>query len=205
MALQRRAKKMRRMRRNVQKGSQFYGKRKIKQPVHYFSRTQYLPGYFNLVAGGAAVGSALNFQLASVPAFSEFQNLYDQYQIKAIKLSLIPRFTEVPNSSSTGNMWTVLDYDDSNIPPNIDTLLQYQNVKRTRMNAVHSRYLKPAVTNEVYATGIATAYAPVKNIWLDIANANVEHYGVKLWFDTRVTNVIYDVQVKYFMAFKNVR
>lgn len=196
---------MRRMRRNVQKGSQFYGKRKIKQPVHYFSRTQYLPGYFNLVAGGAAVGSALNFQLASVPAFSEFQNLYDQYQIKAIKLSLIPRFTEVPNSSSTGNMWSVLDYDDSNVPPNIDTLLQYQNVKRTRMNAVHSRYLKPAVTNEVFATGIATAYAPVKNTWLDIANANVEHYGVKLWFDTRVTNVIYDIQVKYFMAFKNVR
>lgn len=193
------------MRRNVQKGSQFYGKRKIKQPVHYFSRTQYLPGYFNLVAGGAAVGSALNFQLASVPAFSEFQNLYDQYQIKAIKLSLIPRFTEVPNSSSTGNMWSVLDYDDSNVPPNIDTLLQYQNVKRTRMNAVHSRYLKPAVTNEVFATGIATAYAPVKNTWLDIANANVEHYGVKLWFDTRVTNVIYDIQVKYFMAFKNVR
>lgn len=192
------------LRRAVRKSSQFYGKR-IKQPVQFFQRTQYLPGFYNLIAGGAGTGAAVNFKLSSVPNAAEFTQLYDQYQIKGIKISLIPRFTEVPNSSGTGNMWSILDYDDSNVPANLDTLLQYQNVKRTRMHMVHSRYLKPQVTSEVYATGIATAYAPKKNVWLDVGNPDVEHYGVKLWFDSRLTNVIFDVQIKYYLAFKNVR
>lgn len=189
---------------SVMRSTQFYGKR-IKQPVQYFTRTAYSPGYINLLAGGAAVGSAYNFQLGQVPSFTEFTGLYDQYQIKAVKLTLIPRYTEVSLGATQGNMWSVLDQDDSLAPANLDTLLQYQNVKRTRMNQIHSRYIKPSVATEVYATGIASAYAPRRNVWLDCTTAAIEHYGIKFWFDSRVSNTIFDMQVKYYLAFKNVR
>lgn len=188
------------------RGSQFYGRR-IRQPVQYFTRTQYFPSYYQLVAGGAATGASQLFQLSQLPNYTEFTALYDQYMIKAVKISLIPKYTEVALGSTTqGNMWSVVDYDDATPPPNIDTILQYQNLKRTRMSQVHSRYLKPAVSSEVYATGLASSYSPKKNVWLDATTAQVEHYGVKFWFDARGTQpVTFDMQVKYYLAFKNVR
>lgn len=188
-------------------GRQFYGKRGLRQPVHYFTRTQYLPNYYQLIAGGAGTGAGLNFQLANLPNYTEFTGLYDQYMIKGIKISLIPKHTETGLGTTTqANMWSVIDMDDSTGPANLEVLLQYANVKRTRMNQVHTRYLKPAVSSEVYATGIASTYAPKKNVWLDATNANVEHYGVKLWFDARGTQpVTFDVQVKYYLAMKSIR
>lgn len=186
------------------RGTQFYGK-KIKQPVHFFTRTAYRPAYFALPAGGAAVGTAINFKLSDLPNASEFTQLYDQYQIKGVKITLIPRYTDVNVGQTQGNVWSVLDYDDSNVPTSIDTLMQYQNVKRTRMNQIHSRYLKPAVSKEVYATGIATSYSMAKNTWMDAANDSVEHYGIKMWFDTRQVLTTIDVQLKFYLAFKNVR
>lgn len=181
-------------------------RRRPKQPIQYFTRTVYLPNYYALLAGGPAVGAGLNFRLSQVPNSSEFTTLYDQYKIKAVKCTLIPRFTEVPIGSTQGNMWSVLDYDDSSPPGNLDELLQRQNLKRTRMHQIHSRYLRPMVTQEVYATGVATAYAPKRNVWLDCTNSDVEHYAVKFWFDARGTApVTYDLQLKYYLAFKNVR
>lgn len=177
--------------------------RKIKQPTQYFTRTVYLPAYFSLIAGGAAAGSSLNFTLSQVPDYTDFTTLYDQYKIKAVKCTLIPRHTEVGLGTITqGNMWSVLDYDDSAIPTSLDALLQYQNTKRTRMNQTHSRYLKPMVGTAL--AGGSTA--PKRNQWIDATNSGVEHRGIKFWFDQRGTApVTYDVQIKYYLAFKNVR
>lgn len=193
-------------RKRMAAGRQFYGKGK-RQPVHYFTRTQYLPNYYQLIAGGAGVGSALNFQLGNLPNFTEFTGLYDQYMIKAVKVQIIPKFTETSLGTTTqANMWSVVDLDDSTPPPNLETLLQYNNLKRTRMNQTHTRYLKPAVAREVFATGIASAYSPKTNVWLDATTAAIEHYGLKLWFDARGTQpVTFDVSVKYYLAMKNVR
>lgn len=197
--------KMQRVKRKLQ-----YGGRRIKQPVQYFTRTLYRPGYVGLTPGNPASGQAVNFQLSSVPDFTEFTNLYDQYQIKAVKVSYIPRFTEAGNQTAQniGNMWSVIDYDDSNVPPNLNTLLQYQNIKRTQMNKIHTRYLKPMVATEAFATGIASTYAPKRNVWLDATTAATEHYGIKLWFDQIVAGsspIVFDQVIKFYLAFKNVR
>jgi len=189
--------------------TQFYG-RKIKQPVQYFTRNVYRPGFYQLTGGGAASGAGLNFQLTNLPNSSEFTSLYDQYQIKAVKVSLIPRHTEV-NASTTvvqGNVWSVLDYDDTTAPVNVDQLLQYQNLKRTQMSKIHSRYLRPMVASEIFQSGIASGYAPRRKIWIDVASPATEHYGVKFWFDALpigAATITYDVHLKFYLAFKNVR
>lgn len=180
---------------------------KIKQPVQYFTRTKYTPSQF-AIATGVTGASGLNFKLSDLPNYTEFTALYDQYQIRAIKIQLIPRFTESAAATSTqaiGNMWSVIDYDDSGAPGALNDLLQYQNVKRTRTNQMHSRYFKPKVADEVFGSGVATAYSAAKNVWLDCNNPVVEHYGIKFWFDATTAGVTYDMMVKMYLAFKNVR
>lgn len=182
--------------------------RQVKQPVQYFVRTSYQLAGYSLAGGAAATGAARVFRLSAVPNAGEFTALYDQYQIKGVKISLIPRYTESSAGVAgqvIGNMWSALDYDDASVPANVDTLLQYQNVKRTRMNQVHSRFLRPMIANEIYNTGVATAYAPKRNVWIDCASDTTEHYGIKFWFDSSAAGVTFDVQVKFYLAFKNVR
>lgn len=192
-------------RKMYKKRKQQFMSRRVAQPVHFFKRTRYESAFYNLIAGGVAVGASKVFTLNDLPQSSEFTNLYDQYQIKAIKIQLIPRFTEVSNTSSQGNMWSILDQDDATPPPNIDTVLQYQNVKRTRMNQIHTRYFKPRVAKEVFSSGITSTYSPSKNVWVDMAAPGTEHYAIKFWFDSRATNVVFDIQTTYYLAMKCVR
>lgn len=183
-----------------------YGGRKIKQPVHFFTRTFVQPAQYSLAPSGAAVGGVFLFSLASLPSVSDFTTLYDQYQIRGCKISLIPRYTEASAGGSLiGNMWSCIDYDDSTAPLSIDTVLQYQNVKRTRMNQIHSRYFKPQVNTAVIQSGSTVTSAPKSNIWIDIANTAVEHRGLKLWFEQSTAGVTYDVHCKLYFAMKNVR
>lgn len=191
---------------------QYYGK-KIKQPVHFYKRAQYTLNSIAITPGAAAFGRSDNFKLSQITSSNEFTQLYDQYQIKAVKVQFIPRFTEAAIFGSTttaqiGNIWSCIDYDDATPPANVSTVLQYQNVKRTQMNKIHTRYLRPMVATEVFATGIASAYAPKRNIWLDCTNADVEHYGLKMWVDGIPASsppIVFDVVATYYLAFKNVR
>lgn len=185
-----------------------YRNKVVKQPVQYFTRTSYQLSGYSVAAGAAAAGFARVFRLSACPNVSEFTNLYDQYQIKGVKISLIPRYTMTQSGAplaAIGNVWSALDYDDASAPTSVDQLLQYQNVKRTQMNRVHSRFLRPCIANEIFNTGIATAYAPKRNTWIDCTSDTVEHYGIKLWIDSSQAGVTFDVQVKFYLAFKNVR
>lgn len=205
----RRAKRSSRPKRRMPRRRNYgYRNKVVKQPVQYFTRTSYQLSGYSIAAGGAAAGFARVFRLSAVPNASEFTNLYDQYQVKGVKISLIPRYTESTAGTAgslIGNMWSAIDYDDASPPANVDTLLQYQNVKRTRLNQVHSRFIRPCIANEIFNTGIATAYAPKRNVWIDCTSDTVEHYGIKLWIDSSAAGVTFDVQVKFYLAFKNVR
>lgn len=196
-------------RRRMARGSQFYGKT-VKQPVQYFTRTAFFPALFTATTTAPAPAVS-NFKLSDIPNPTDFTTLYDQYQIKAIKYTLIPKFSNQPlevgsgaAASMLGNVWSVIDYDDSATPLNLAELLQYQNLKRTRMDKIHSRYLIPKVNTTVGAN-----IQPKSKVWLDVATTNTPHHGIKLWFDNIAgitnTEIKYDLMVKYYLAFKNVR
>lgn len=201
---------LRRGRRRGGRQQFFNTKRGLRQPVQYFKRTVYNPQFIQLTPGLVATGAAYTFNLSAVTNSAEFSSLYDQYQIKGIKIELIPKHTEVIASTTVvqGNVHSVLDYDDSNTPIGLDTLLQYQNYRSTRMNRVHKRYLKPKVLHEIYRSAVSTGYAPKSNTWLDVAADSIPHYGVKFWFDglpVGAATLYYDVKTTYYLAFKNVR
>lgn len=203
----------RRKTRMARSRKQYYSRpNQIRQPVQYFTRSYYSPAHITIPTGGPAVGYSDNFLLSSMPDVSDFTSLYDQYQIKAIKYKLIPRISNagpsgaVGNPSILGNIWSVIDYDDSNVPTSLTTLLQYQNLKRTQYHQTHSRYIA-APTVDIGAGTPLTSSVVKRRQWIDCSNINIQHYGIKLWVDGSLGSypLSFDLHVKYYMAFKNVR
>lgn len=176
------------------------------QPVQYFKRTTY---EVNWIQSGA-VDSFKNlvFQLNQVPNYTEFTSLYDQYCIKGISFVLMPRFNSGEVAlASTPPSWSILDYDGS-FPTNNAAMLQYQNLKMKSGYGIHKRYLKPAISTEVYESPIGTAYAPKKNVFIDSAYVDVPHYGATVMIPANVgvgENVTWDLKITYYLAMKNVR
>lgn len=182
----------------------------VNQPVQYFTRSAYTQAAITIPAGGAGAGYAYQFQLNQLPNFAEFQGLYDQYKISKVKFQLIPRFN-FANSSGSGNVgsiFSVMDFDDATAPTSRDDLLQYQNLKRTKMTSTLTRTISPAVAVQIYTAPIP-GFSP-KRTFLDLGNAAVPHYGIKLWVDgslagTSPNPMIFDLQVKFWLSMKNVR
>lgn len=206
----------RRRRRNMRLRRGMIGRR-IAQPVQYFKRSVYLSG--NIVTSVTSdTFTNQFFALSSVPNYTEFTNLYDQYKINAVKVTLIPRGNTAEITASSGastvfqgqsvGVFSVIDYDDTAVLANINEACQYQNMKMTRATQQHSRYLKPrfnllSVTNQ--GTG-ATGASQNTRGWLDCDYINVPHYGVKWALQQNVNyNLTYDVKIDYYLAFKNVR
>ena len=92
----------------------------------------------------AGVSPALftnQFTLSSLPSFTEFQALFDQFRIKRIKIMYLPpnsiAWTGSTSSQPIGEFYTVLDFDDATTPGSLNDLLQYQTLKRTYFNKPH--------------------------------------------------------------------
>nr|WPR18783.1 MAG: capsid protein [Owegonang virus 28] len=177
----------------------------IRQPVQYFKRSVFssaaittTPGIFN--------GTTQTFQLNQVPNVTEFTSLYDQYQIRAVKLSIIPRCSDSDTSlQGASQIFTALDYDSSAAPTGTNELMQYQNLRMTRNLGIHKRYLKPKPLLTNFSLG-ASAYSNApRGTWIDCTADSVPHYGIKIGFPAASASFVYDYKVDFYLAFKNVR
>lgn len=183
----------------------------LRQPVHYFKRTQFATNVIT-VSGGASYFGASSFEIQNLPNFNEFTSLYDQYKLTAIKYQILPRgnSADVGTSATQGNqgrIFSVIDYDDSNAPASFNDMTQYQNLKSTPNTMTHTRYFKPKFIMDVLSGGVGlTANAP-RSGWIDCTQADVKHRGIKIGIQApnATATWTYDLMVTYYLAFKNVR
>lgn len=203
-------------------------------PVHTFKRTvsQNIP--INQLYGWNSGGFSLNLIFAlsqmtcfingastftpAIPDYTDFTSLFDQYQIRGVELELYWSKNIAGESTaaySTPMLWSVIDYDDA-ANMTLTQLQQYPLVRTTNMGEDGGRALRqsfrPVPRLQVPDGTGGTGYAPVLdgNVWLDVANASVGHYGVKIYLDTfgRSSNVDLGtimVVAKVEFAFKNAR
>ena len=179
----------------------------VLQPVQYFKRSTYQT---NWVLNDTINNTfkSLEFYLSSVPNHTEFTSLYDQYCIKKVVFTLIPKFNVNTLTDIVPPVWSVLDYDGT-FPTNQDGMLQYQNLHTTRGQTWHKRVLTPAILTNQY-NGLTTAYTPKKGQFIDCQNDSVPHYGARIMLLPGVTGgsetpFAYDLKTTYYLAFKNVR
>lgn len=182
-----------------------------RQPVHSFVRSDFIE---TITASNLAdTFKVYTFALNKLPNYTEFTNLFDQYRICAVKLTIIPSITQtVLDGASTSSyplpeIRSIIDYTEDGTPLDFDELYQYATHKMTRGNRIHTRYFKPAVLTSAFEGVAASAYIPKWKQWLTTDDSATPHYSIKVGLNAvKTANTCYfRVYAKYYLQMKNIK
>jgi hypothetical protein len=127
-------------------------------------------------------GLAWAFQLADVPDFADFANLYDAYVIDKVEVHYI---VENTSPGQFPVLMYAMDYDDASTPLTDSQVSTHQGVKIFAFDEGHRHHVltvKPRALNAAFKPGVTSAYtwAP-EGVICDMANTDIQHYGIKTW------------------------
>jgi hypothetical protein len=144
------------------------------------------------------------FTLSQVHQVGTLTSAFDQYRVTEIEYWLVPEISSSA-STSTGSLFTVLDFDDSVALTSVGAALDYSTCKMGPSHFTHYRRFKPHVAVAAYAAGAFTSYKNETSPWLDCNSPAVEHYGVKI--AATITNTVqnFDQYVRVHLEFRRVR
>ncbi len=164
-------------------------------------------------AAAAPTFGGINFQLANVQGNSELTVLYDQYRIEEVCLIFKPinKYLQVSGAAVNNPTFMVhsIDVDDSTAPT---TLTEMWEKSLTDIHYYYDSWKvqfqpKPAVAT--YNSGAFTGYAQLSqsNLWIDCANASVEHYGFKFVIPSASSTTLtgWRLYIIYKLAFRYMR
>lgn len=184
--------------------------------IHKFSR---LVRYVDPVSGNNTITSnaalinyfSKSFALDDIPGVAEFIALFDQYCITKIVLKFYPVgnpcITNATNNE-VGQLITVKDYDDATLPTVLNDLLEFETVAVHHPGRAFTLTIRPRVAKTIFRTGITSAYGMGDaSTWVDAANTDVPHFGLKMAFTTSsVANITrYAIWCQYYFECRGTR
>lgn len=166
--------------------------------------------------GATAILGAVAFRMDDLSQSATFASLFDQYRIDKVLLRFTSRSNAVsvfnasaPNSS-VPMVYITQDRDDASAPASINALREYD--KTVIMNGASSCdvFIEPRPTISAFASGAFSGYVtPDIEPWLDMANTDIPHYGVKFGVcpltATTTSSWVWDVEAYYYVSFRNIR
>lgn len=199
-------------------------------PGAHFTTTMFVRGSdMTLPTGGAIVGALIRqssssdvfaswaFCLADCPNVAALAAQFDQYRIEEIQFRLRSRNpgvfvanTASPNYSTTSPLLLV-DRDDNTAPTTLLELQQYDNCQQFSAQDSIDVIFEPSITLSVFSGGAFSGYTvtPSRENWLDVANASIPHYGIKVGMPALVATTSqkfdWDVEAVYNVSFLNSR
>lgn len=183
---------------------------RVKNPVHWFKKQ--IDGGL-ILSTGADRHLTYQFTYNALDEYKEMTELYDQYLLRKITLSLEPVFnaanvaTTVPRQAW---MRIVHDYDDV-VPLTTESqYLEYNNCKSRLMTGarVIRTVLYPKVLKPALEVGGTPVYSGAKPGWISTDFDNVAHLGLKVFVPDNGTPVgygLFKVRITYDIGFKNSR
>ena len=165
--------------------------------MHSFSRMKNTSQILTLSNNTAYANGSFTFALNDLTNYTEFTNLFDQYKITKVQIEFkmhtnpyILYSTQPVGGAQAAapitfpTIYLVNDHDDATAL----TLAEFkerQSVRRFVLapNKIIKWSVKPAILNQLYRTAVSTAYAPKYGQFIDCAQADVPHYGVKWGID----------------------
>jgi len=162
------------------------------------------------VASAVSTSTTVNQFFAFYTIFSYFdqyaswQAVFDQYRINLLEYTFIPLSSNGYSTANAGVTVVVVDHDDATVLSTINGAMDYPMQQTVRSTDPFRVTFKPHVAEAAY-TGAFTGYANTVSPWLDIASANVQHYGVKTASVPTTAVLTYDLFVRANLSFKSVR
>ncbi len=169
-----------------------------------------------VVNSPTAVYVSIAFRLDDLGQYSTFASLFDQYRIDKVHL----RFYARNNALSTFNTaspngavplgYITPDRDDATAPASIDAVRQYDLAQAFTGSTSFDIEMEVRPTAALYASGAFSGYNTLDlEPWIDIANTDVPHYGVKAAVSGLTTSTtsswVWDIEAHYFVSFRNPR
>ena len=135
----------------------------------------------------------MTFAFSDLSESTQFTALYDQYKLRKIvlRVELITNLDAsyfINQGSAVTNyanffprLWLIRDHDDS-IAPTASGLASYSKVKERILvpNRTLRYSLKPSILESTYAGKRTVKF---NSGWLDMADTNIPHYGIKCAID----------------------
>lgn len=189
--------------------------RKTNQP-HYHIRWEAADRTLDLTSANTYENDAFFFALNTLQNYTELTNLYDQYKITKIIMYLnwspLAYSTGLNDTSKTPELIAPMvmytrDHDDAT-PITLADFKQISKTKQFRC-APGKQYkivLTPSILTEAYRTGLLTAYMPKYGQKLDMANPDVQHYGIKFGIQKPGISLgQINIRTKYYVTCYNTR
>ncbi len=196
----------------------------------HLSMRQYVAGSdMTLPTGSAIVGALLRqstasdvfasfaFALADIPNISSVSALFDRYRIDRVQFRLRSRNPALfmmnqasPNYSATTPI-LALDRDDNTAPTTLSEIKQYSTCQAISACDSIDIVFEPSITPAAYGGGVFSGYLiqTDQGEWLDSANTNVPHYGIKVGIPALVTSTTskmdWDIEAWYTVSFRDPR
>jgi hypothetical protein len=149
--------------------------------------------------------SATSFSVNSLDQISQLAAVFDQYMIEELEVWVFPNTLGAATGAQAGLLYSAIDYDDAATLSTIGQIEDYTNVVVSTPNQGHYRRFVPHIAVAAYS-GSFTSFMNVDTQWIDSAYTNVQHYGLKIAATaTPAAQSAYTLQVRYHLAFRNVR
>jgi hypothetical protein len=130
----------------------------------------------------------ISFSLNQVPEFAELTALYDAYSIDKVEITFVwakPYTGPAAGDARTPTMLITRDYDDANAPVTFDEVGAYSDSRLVPLSIARPTYtipVEPRTAKALFRSGVSSAYGwGEKSAVIDAANADVPHFGLKLW------------------------
>jgi hypothetical protein len=140
---------------------------------------------YSIATLSANTGDTVNafyIALNNMPNYTEFTLLFDQYRILEAVYTFTPYSTSStsasPSTTFPGIIGSWIDYDDANLPANLQEGQQYESFQRNTATVPFVRIVKPRSAVAAYS-GTFTSYQNVYGHWVDAASPAVQFYGLK--------------------------
>lgn len=157
----------------------------------------------------------------TLPSFSEFSNVFDEYRILGVKVEYRPSYdtTIIPTGAGTNSqpeayLHVLVDPASTLIPSgtytstNLNTFLENQGVRTYKANRYIKFFFRPKVADSL--EGGSTSTRQFKMPWTKTTNTGVVLRGYHTFiqvnnFNTTNTNISLDTFLTYYMMFRNTR
>lgn len=186
-----------------------------RQPIHQFTKFVN-KGKITGSNGSSFTAGELTFKLPDVSNWAtDYQGAYDQFRIKAVKVSFIPVSNVTSFDSNKdgpdrttyySRIFSVFDPNSKGAPGSTNELREYHTAKWSPNNVIHKRFIYPKVRTAVNeGSGTYGTMHTKGSPWINMDSNSCEYFAIKYAIDhpqLAANHDLYAIECKYYLQFR---